>query len=481
MCWWGIYQAESFRAPAPALKTPRQSKKLSKHATEPEKLLHQSRRPKRKPCTETRQARRRKRPAKDSKETKTLTQAVALSPNDTQAKSFLAESVLSGRKRRPQTRNRRRPVAHTQILVEHPNDSAANHYWIHAAEPANHPELAVDSARNQGSLAPASGHMVHMPGHIFYRTGDYETARVSFGVHEHRRSLHARPAHHRRRLELCPQHDVLHRRPARRRPHGPARQFHQTGHTARGDTVRHFHLQYPRHGLTCLNVAPPRNSCTAIGLQSHHHARSQQARCLTHQPRSIRAALLEYTRAWPPLRSQPPRRSLHTPRRPQRLSNPGPTKNLAGFGMPMPGTPSKDLQKNPAHTFMDVAALELQGALLTAQNKSTEADAAFKKAADAGDPSSVTTSRSYYIRPCRRDPAATPCSAPAATPKPAPGLRGRPQRAARTPASCSTASPAPTPQPKRGRSRHRSLLSASIAPLAARRSGPCRSFATPMP
>src|SRR5205814_5000436 len=29
-------------------------------------------------------------------------------------------------------------------------------------------------------LAPASGHMVHMPGHIFYRLGEYERARQIF-------------------------------------------------------------------------------------------------------------------------------------------------------------------------------------------------------------------------------------------------------------------------------------------------------------
>ena len=67
-----------------------------------------------------------------------------------------------------------------EVLKVAPNDSAAHHYWIHAMEPSAHPERAVESATMLASLAPASGHMVHMPGHIFYRTGDYETARVSF-------------------------------------------------------------------------------------------------------------------------------------------------------------------------------------------------------------------------------------------------------------------------------------------------------------
>ena len=66
-----------------------------------------------------------------------------------------------------------------EILQQHPDNAAANHYWIHAVE-SSHPEWAIPSAERLGSLAPASGHMVHMPGHIFYRVGDYERARQIF-------------------------------------------------------------------------------------------------------------------------------------------------------------------------------------------------------------------------------------------------------------------------------------------------------------
>jgi len=66
-----------------------------------------------------------------------------------------------------------------EILQQHPDNAAANHYWIHAVE-GSHPEWAVKSAERLGSLAPASGHMVHMPGHIFYRIGDYDRARQIF-------------------------------------------------------------------------------------------------------------------------------------------------------------------------------------------------------------------------------------------------------------------------------------------------------------
>jgi len=65
------------------------------------------------------------------------------------------------------------------ILHDHPDNAAANHYWIHAVEDI-HPEWALESAEKLGRLAPSSGHMVHMPGHIFYRVGDYERARQIF-------------------------------------------------------------------------------------------------------------------------------------------------------------------------------------------------------------------------------------------------------------------------------------------------------------
>jgi predicted Zn-dependent protease len=68
------------------------------------------------------------------------------------------------------------------ILKEKPDDSAANHLWIHAVEASPHPEQALHSADILGQLTPNSGHMTHMPGHIFYRTGNYDRAQVAFDL-----------------------------------------------------------------------------------------------------------------------------------------------------------------------------------------------------------------------------------------------------------------------------------------------------------
>ena len=81
------------------------------------------------------------------------------------------------------------------VLKDAPHDSAANHYWIHAIEPGNHPERALNSAALLASLAPSSGHMVHMPGHIYYRVGSYSEAERWFTASTNcRRDIHARAA-----------------------------------------------------------------------------------------------------------------------------------------------------------------------------------------------------------------------------------------------------------------------------------------------
>jgi len=62
------------------------------------------------------------------------------------------------------------------VLKRDPNHLGANHFYIHAVEASNHPERALPSAERLAALAPASGHLVHMPGHIYIRTGDHEAS-----------------------------------------------------------------------------------------------------------------------------------------------------------------------------------------------------------------------------------------------------------------------------------------------------------------
>jgi len=56
---------------------------------------------------------------------------------------------------------------------DHPG---ANHLYIHLMEASSQPELAMPAAQKLEATVPISGHMVHMPGHIYLRVGEYEKA-----------------------------------------------------------------------------------------------------------------------------------------------------------------------------------------------------------------------------------------------------------------------------------------------------------------
>src|SRR5204862_4777913 len=45
--------------------------------------------------------------------------------------------------------------------------------YIHAVEASPKPERALASAQRLEKLAPAAGHLVHMPAHIYARVGDH--------------------------------------------------------------------------------------------------------------------------------------------------------------------------------------------------------------------------------------------------------------------------------------------------------------------
>jgi pimeloyl-ACP methyl ester carboxylesterase/tetratricopeptide (TPR) repeat protein len=62
------------------------------------------------------------------------------------------------------------------VLRRNPNHTGANHYYIHAVEASNNAERALPSAARLGKIAPNAGHLVHMPSHIYIRTGDYVEA-----------------------------------------------------------------------------------------------------------------------------------------------------------------------------------------------------------------------------------------------------------------------------------------------------------------
>ncbi len=61
-----------------------------------------------------------------------------------------------------------------KLLKQTPNHPGANHYYIHVMEPSPYASMATASANRLGKLTPALSHMVHMPSHIYLRTGHYK-------------------------------------------------------------------------------------------------------------------------------------------------------------------------------------------------------------------------------------------------------------------------------------------------------------------
>jgi hypothetical protein len=60
-----------------------------------------------------------------------------------------------------------------RVMKRDPMHPGANHYYIHAVEASKTPERALTQAGRLESLVPGAGHLVHMPAHIYIRTGQY--------------------------------------------------------------------------------------------------------------------------------------------------------------------------------------------------------------------------------------------------------------------------------------------------------------------
>ena len=59
------------------------------------------------------------------------------------------------------------------VINRNPDHHGANHLYIHAVEASKNPGRGLASADKLQFLAPGAGHLVHMPSHIYIRTGKY--------------------------------------------------------------------------------------------------------------------------------------------------------------------------------------------------------------------------------------------------------------------------------------------------------------------
>jgi hypothetical protein len=66
-----------------------------------------------------------------------------------------------------------------RVLARWPSHPGANHYYIHVVEASPHPEKALAAAARLPRLMPGAGHVVHMPAHIYDRTGNYAASEAA--------------------------------------------------------------------------------------------------------------------------------------------------------------------------------------------------------------------------------------------------------------------------------------------------------------
>ena len=104
-------------------------------------------------------------------------------PDDLDAKTLYAESMMNlhpwelwMKDGKPNENTLDIIKALEEVLAVDSNHIGANHYYVHALEASPHPENALPSARRLATLVPNAGHLVHMPAHIYMRTGNYAGA-----------------------------------------------------------------------------------------------------------------------------------------------------------------------------------------------------------------------------------------------------------------------------------------------------------------
>jgi len=104
-------------------------------------------------------------------------------PNDADAGALYAEALMDLKPWQlwtPEGEPREETLEILQVLQGvlkmNPVHPGANHYYIHAVEASREPQKAAASAERLRTLVPGAGHLVHMPAHIYIRTGNYAGA-----------------------------------------------------------------------------------------------------------------------------------------------------------------------------------------------------------------------------------------------------------------------------------------------------------------
>ncbi len=368
MCYWGLYKAESFyhsTAQGFAGKALEKAVALKDHVSERERLY-----------IDAADARTNR-----SLEQELLGKIVAAYPQDLQAKIFLystgAKDSLS---------------ILEAVLKLDPNNSAANHYYIHALEGGDHPEKALHSADILGSLAPASAHMVHMPGHIYFRLGDYSRAGQAFAAslavdERYMREQHIEPDN-----DWNYVHNLMYS-VANLLEQG---KFEEATHLsdkitgARGKLETTLYTSAARDSMSRLNPRLPVALRTADFAQMVKLLDQSTVRPGLANLEFLRRSLLDFASGMEEIAGGNPTEAkkfwAHLDAERQRMAQqPEGSSGMAAHEMPANGPPKLAVMPDALlHTVLSTVSImsfELRGSLLAAENKIDEAKAIFATAA----------------------------------------------------------------------------------------------------
>lgn len=102
-------------------------------------------------------------------------------PNDTNAVAWFSLWSNKGYQDELPSRDTNKAItAINMALRKSPHDIALNHYLIHILEAGPDFEQARQAADSLAKIATGSGHLTHMPGHIYYLAGEYDKACEAF-------------------------------------------------------------------------------------------------------------------------------------------------------------------------------------------------------------------------------------------------------------------------------------------------------------
>ncbi len=104
-------------------------------------------------------------------------------PEDDDAAALYAEALMNtmpwdywADDGQPKTQTREVIGQLEQVIERNPQHPLALHLYIHAVEASSNPGRAEAAADELADLVPGSGHLVHMPAHIYWRIGRYHDA-----------------------------------------------------------------------------------------------------------------------------------------------------------------------------------------------------------------------------------------------------------------------------------------------------------------